>query len=85
MRQGCGRFKATANKLPVSMDKNRLSVSVFHGYNSIVMKRAFQELPTVNSERPIFFTWLISVFYCYLRKKIGVIEFIFYPLRYIRL
>jgi len=52
MRQGCGRFKATANKIPVSMDKNRLSVSVFHGYNSIGMKRAFQALPTVNSERP---------------------------------
>ena len=34
------------------MDKNRLSVSVFHGYNSIGMKRAFQALPTVNSERP---------------------------------
>ena len=53
MRQGCGRFKATANELPVSMDKNRLSVSVFHGYNSIGMKRAFQALPTVNSERPL--------------------------------
>ena len=52
MHQGYGRFKATANKLPVSMDKNRLSMSVFHGYNSIGMKRAFQALPTVNSERP---------------------------------
>ena len=54
MRQGCGRFKATANELPVSMDKNRLSVSVFHGYNSIGMKRAFQALPMVNSKRPKF-------------------------------
>ena len=54
MHQGCGRFKATANKLPVSMDKNRLSVSIFHGYNSIGRKRAFQALPTVNSERPFF-------------------------------
>ena len=54
MRQGGGRFKATAKKLPVSVDKNRLSVSVFHGYNSIGMKRAFQALPTVNSERPRF-------------------------------
>ena len=52
MHQGRGRFKATANKLPVSMDKNRLSVSIFHGYNSIGRKRAFQALPTVNSERP---------------------------------
>ena len=38
------------------MDKNRLSVSVFHGYNSIGMKRAFQALPTVNSERLLQFT-----------------------------
>ena len=52
MHQGRGRFKATANKFPVSMDKNRLSVSIFHGYNSIGMKRAFRALPTVNSERP---------------------------------
>ena len=34
------------------MDKNRLSVSIFHGCNSIGRKRAFQALPTVNSERP---------------------------------
>ena len=46
MHQGCGRFKAPANKFPVSMDKNRLSVSVFHGYDFIGMKRAFQALPT---------------------------------------
>ena len=29
-------------------------MSVFHGYNSIGRNRAFQALPTVNSERPIF-------------------------------
>ena len=52
MRQGCGRFKATENKLLVSMDKERRSVSVSHGYNSIEIKRGFQVLPAVNSQWP---------------------------------
>lgn len=33
----------------------------------------------------IFFAWLISMFVCYLAKNVTVVEFIFYPTRYIRL
>ena len=33
----------------------------------------------------ILLSWLISIFACYLAKKIKAIEFIFYPLRYIHL
>ena len=35
-------------------------MSIFHGYNSIGMKRAFQALPTVNSERPKIINYLDS-------------------------
>ena len=52
MHQGYRRFKATANKFPVSMNRIHLSMSIFHGYNFTEINRNFQSLPIVSSERP---------------------------------
>ena len=52
MRQGCGRFKATTNKFPVSIHSVHLFVSVLRGYNFTEINRSFQSLSIVANSIP---------------------------------